>query len=236
MPLFLMLYFSSTLSTANEIQSLSGFSIKINNSALTILRSDFTKVINGTAVNLQKPLCLSADDRSAIPSGTYNNPSPLPGIKVDECANSSSQIYEYTNNKIINAKNEKCLTRLDRINMTYVADVTSSQQICNVSGSISTNYYNTTIGLSSCSSSQDQLWDLQLNTANNKYQFKSGSNCLSLKGKSDRGTLLNNGPICTLYSNIFDMEMNTCGGDNTSLSFEKNYMILERIVPIIIPL
>jgi hypothetical protein len=209
--------------------------------------------LDGTTTPLSRPLCIATDVRTSINHPIESNTVPLPGIKVTECnASDSSQLLSYSNRNITD-QNNRCLTRSFP---KRVYDVTNDQRICTsatvhvpVLGAMSENIYATDLAFEACNGSAEQLWDIDIKS-NNKYQLKSNNACLSITGQEvlsryrylpqDQIDVCDKmgvqGASIRRYQNHFDISTAACSDQSTYLTIDTPSMVIEKIVPIIIPM
>lgn len=236
----------TNVSHASGVNQVSNFTIKINPAALDETSGEFA--------DMSKPFCLTYDSRNSIGHPYYTNPSPLPRLKVSSCVNGSSdQNYSFFKNKIYS--NGECLTRLNKNNVysEEIEELIADRRSCYnanyddfMTGSYSQTRIYYDLAMRPCDGSSNQYWDITVND-NNNYQLAAGSSCLSASGSAadmyiSRSTTIICGgyiitnPKITVHDNIFQLEMKSCSDASTKYNFERDFIILEKTVPLIIPI
>ncbi|MFC1751181.1 hypothetical protein ACFL2V_20545 [Pseudomonadota bacterium] len=241
---------TSYASLAENVNKVTAFKIKVNASALNKPSGPFQHMGS-------EPFCLSHDSTGNISFPYEETPSPLPNIKVTACeTNSSLETFSFQSSKIMS--NGLCLTRLNKTYYRTASDLPVSEMLNDtrqcysqaandyVLGEFTYREMYYDLSLQACNGSSEQNWSLNVNTDSPSYlQFQGGGKCVAISGETQSGGITNGGwhycnayynqPTMNYNVNKFDVNLQSCENNSTKFVQDGELLIIEKIVPIIIP-
>lgn len=205
--------------------------------------------------------CLEQDLRTNISTPENTTTSNSTKITVNNCQDSNpSQRFNYSEKMLMSASGY-CLTKIT--NAVSFSEATGEKGLSCKSINNGNSYRQVTfqeqlysgVVFQSCdASNDDQKWDLEL--SGDTYKIKSSNQCITFNGKETKlisfaggtdgifdcgnGRFFQNGMVTTQGVQSFEVLLDSseyCSSNESDLQFgDINIMVVEKVVPIIIPM